>query len=332
MAKRLIFASLFVLVLVGWWSTPPRLAAELDVAALPDNLDAWLAAREAAVHAEFGIIPGTEKRISWNGTPGERTRYAIVYLHGFSASRVEIAPVPERLARTLGANLFETRLAGHGRETARLEDIPAEAWLADAAEALAIGAAIGDKVILMGVSTGATLAVALADHKLFANVDSLVLISPNFGFDDPAADWLTRPFGPLIARATVGEYREFEPLNDVQERYWTTRYPTAALIEMLRLLDLALERVDSVTVPRALLVYSSKDIVVSPGKYLNVFERLPVPAKERYEITETSDPAFHVLTGDVLSPASVPATVSRIAGFLAGARATPSAAESPPGR
>ena len=63
MAKRLIFAILFVLVLVGWWSTPPRLAAELDVAALPDNLDAWLAAREAAVHAEFGIIPGTEKRI-----------------------------------------------------------------------------------------------------------------------------------------------------------------------------------------------------------------------------------------------------------------------------
>lgn len=332
MAKRLIIVAVSLLILVGWWSTPPRLAGELAGETLPDDLDAWLAVREAEVHSEFGIIPGTEKRIAWNGKPGERTEYAVVYLHGFSASRVEIAPVPEKVARALGANLFETRLAGHGRETARLEDIPAEAWLADAAEALSIGAAIGEKVILMGVSTGATLAVALADHELFVAVDSLVLISPNFGFDDPAADWLTRPFGPLIARATVGRYREFEPLNDAQERYWTTRYPTAALIEMLRLLELALERVDAAAVPRALLVYSSKDIVVSPGKYLDVFERLPIPDKERYEVTETTDPAFHVLTGDVLSPVSVPATVSRITSFITGAAATPMSAESPPAR
>ena len=177
-------------VAVGWWSTPPRLAGEFSAAALPDDLDGWLAAREAEVHAEFGIVPGTEKRISWHNGAGERTEYAIVYLHGFSASR------------------FETRLAGHGRETARMEDIPAEAWLADAVEALAVGAAIGEKIILMGTSTGATLAIALADHKLFEAVDSLVLISPNFGFDDPAADWLTRPFGPLIARATIGERRD----------------------------------------------------------------------------------------------------------------------------
>ncbi len=332
MAKRLAIAAVLLLVAVGWWSTPPRLAGEFSAAALPDDLDGWLAAREAEVHAEFGIVPGTEKRISWHNGAGERTEYAIVYLHGFSASRVEIAPVPEQVARALGANLFETRLAGHGRETARMEDIPAEAWLADAVEALAVGAAIGEKIILMGTSTGATLAIALADHKLFEAVDSLVLISPNFGFDDPAADWLTRPFGPLIARATIGEYREFQPLNDAQERYWTTRYPTAALIEMLRLLELAYDRVDEVTVPRALLVYSPKDIVVSPGKYLDAFERLPVPEKLRYEITETSDPAFHVLTGDVLSPVSVPPAVDRIASFLAGGVTTPTEAESPPAR
>ncbi len=332
MAKRLAIAGFLLLVAVGWWSTPPPLAGEFETAALPDDLDGWLAAREAEAHAEFGIVAGTEKRILWNNGPGERTEYAIVYLHGFSASRVEIAPVPEQVARRMGANLFETRLKGHGRETARMQDIPAEAWLADAAEALAVGAAIGEKVILMGTSTGATLAVALADHELFNTVDGLVLISPNFGFDDPAADWLTRPFGPLIARATIGQYREFQPLNDAQERYWTTRYPTAALIEMLRLLKLAYARVESVTTPRAMLVYSSQDIVVSPSKYLEVFARLPVPEKLRYEITETTDPAFHVLTGDVLSPVSVQPTVDQIAGFLAGNVATPSAAELPPAR
>ena len=327
MAKRLLIAGVLLLVLAGWWTTPPRLAGELQAQPLPEDLDAWLEASEADVHARFGLVPGTEKRIRWRSEPGVKTEYSLVYLHGFSASRVEIAPVPEQVARLLGANLFETRLAGHGRETRRMEDVSAEAWLDDAAEALAIGTAIGEKVILMGTSTGATLAVALADHELFEAVDSLVLVSPNFGFDDPAADWQTRPFGPLIARATVGEYREFQPLNEAQERYWTTRYPTAALIEMLRLLELALDRVDAVNVPRTLLVYSSKDIVVSPTKYLEVFERFPVPHKERFEITETSDPAFHVLTGDVLSPGSVAPAVDRIATFLAGGATTPPAAE-----
>lgn len=322
MAKRLLVIIVLSLVLVGWWSMPPRLAGDPEVESLPQDLDAWLAAREAYVHAEFGLVPGTEKRITWNGQPGERTEFAIVYLHGFSASRVEIAPVPEQVARAIGANLFETRLAGHGRVRARMENVTAEAWLDDAAEALAFGAAIGERVILMGTSTGATLAVALAGHELFDTVDSLVLISPNFGFDDPAAEWLTRPFGPLLARATIGEFREFQPLNDAQERYWTTRYPTAALIEMLRLLELALDQVDAVTVRQALLVYSPKDIVVSPTRYLDVFERLPVPRKERYEVVETSDPAFHVLTGDVLSPVSVAPTVQRIAAFLADGAAT----------
>jgi esterase/lipase len=315
---RIAVALVAILVLVGWWSTPPNLDSAGAAPDLPRDLDSWLRGREASVDERFGIIPGTEKRITWRGKPGVQTGYAVVYLHGFSATRAEIAPVPERIAASLNANLFESRLAGHGRETERLESVTAEAWLEDGLEALAIGAAIGRKVVLLGTSTGATLALALADHELFQAVDSLILLSPNLGFDDPAADWLTRPYGPLLARATIGEFREFEPANDDQARYWTTRYPTAALIEMLRLVQLADANLDVASVPRALLVYSSKDIVVSPTKYLDAFRRLPATSKERYEVIETSDPAFHVLTGDILSPVSVTPTVDRIVAFVRG--------------
>ena len=318
MKLRIAVALLLVLLLVGWWSTPPGLASAGNAPDLPPDLDSWIRDREAAADERFGIVPGTEKRITWRGDPGVPTEYALVYLHGFSATRAEIAPVPERVAEALDANLFESRLAGHGRETERLESVTAEAWLDDGLEALAVGAAIGRKIILMGTSTGATLALALADNELFAAVDSLILLSPNLGFDDPAADWLTRPYGPLIARATIGEYREFEPANDEQARYWTTRYPTAALIEMLRLVDLANANLYLASVPRALLVYSSKDIVVSPAKYLDAFQRLPATQKEQYEVIETSDPAFHVLTGDILSPASVAPTADRIVAFVRG--------------
>jgi esterase/lipase len=315
---RIAVAVLALLVLVGWWSTPPGLDRAGDSPVLPVDLDAWLRDRESAIDERYGIVPGTEKLITWHDQPGVQTEYALVYLHGFSATRAEIAPVPKRVAAALNANLFESRLAGHGREAERLESVAAEAWLEDGLEALAIGAAIGRKVILLGTSTGATLALALADHELFESVDSLILLSPNLGFDDPAADWLTRPYGPLIARATIGEYREFQPANDDQERYWTTRYPTAALVEMLRLLELARANLDQVSVPRALLIYSSRDIVVSPQKYLDAFERLPAASKERHEIIETSDSAYHVLTGDILSPISVTPTVERIVQFVAG--------------
>jgi esterase/lipase len=315
---RIAAVLVIALVLVGWWSTPPDLDSAGDTPDLPADLDGWIRDREAAANERFGIVPGTEKRITWRGEPGVRTGYALVYLHGFSATRAEIAPVPERVAEALNANLFESRLAGHGRQTEPLESVTAEAWLDDGVEALAIGAAIGGKIILMGTSTGATLALALADHELFAAVECLVLLSPNLGIDDPAADWLTRPYGPLIARATIGEYREFEPANDEQARYWTTRYPTAALVEMLRLVELAHANLGVASVPSALLVYSSKDIVVSPAKYLDAFQRLPAMHKERYEVIETSDPAFHVLTGDILSPASVAPTADRIIAFVRG--------------
>ncbi|MDD4273595.1 MAG: hypothetical protein PHG14_07705 [Desulfobacter postgatei] len=38
-----------------------------------------------------------------------------VYIHGFSATRKETAPLSDLVAKTLNANLFYTRLSGHGR-------------------------------------------------------------------------------------------------------------------------------------------------------------------------------------------------------------------------
>ncbi len=316
MKTRILLAVVAVVLLVGWWSTPPTLEVTVESPELPGELDSWLARREAEADRSFGIVAGTEKRIRWHGEPGSRTDYAVIYLHGFSGSRVELAPVPELVASAIGANLFETRLTGHGRKTSRMANIKAEAWLADGVEALAVGREIGDRLIVVGTSTGATLALALADHELFDAVEALVLVSPNLGFDDPAADWLTRPFGPLIARATVGEYREFEPLNAAQEKYWTTRYPTAAIVEMMRLLELAEVNVATASVPRALLVYSTQDRVVSPTRYLAAFEALRAADKQRFEITESADPAWHVLAGDVLSPTTTRPMAARIVRFL----------------
>ena len=311
MNKALITALLLAAVVAaGWLTTPPPLLATPAPVVLGDDLEGRFSAPPP------GLVPGTEKRLLWAGAPGERTEYAVVFVHGFSASRQELAPVPERVAAALGANLFETRLSGHGFSENPLRGVRAEQWLDDGAEALAVAARLGDKPVVIGSSTGATLALALAGHADFKRIHTLVLMSPNHGPRNPDSVWLTRPFGALIARAAIGEYRSFSAANEAQARYWSTRYPTAALVEMMRLVERANERVREAAVPRALLIYSPEDRVVAVERLLAAFETLPAAVKEADARTATTDPGRHVLAGDILSPETTPALVKRIADFV----------------
>ncbi len=303
-------------LLSGWLTTPATLSDAIAVPEIGSDIEAQIAHTENTAAERFGLVPGTEKRITWQDAPGVPTDYAVVYIHGFSASRQEIAPVPRLVAEALGANLFETRLTGHGRLADPLTDTAAEAWLEDGVEALAIGAAIGERLVVIGTSTGATIALALARHELFANIDTRVLLSPNHGPSDPASAWLTRPFGPVLARAMVGEYREWQALNERQEEFWSTRYPTRAVVEMMRVVDLANARTPAATVPAALLIYSPEDRVVSVDKLKAAFASLPAGRKAEFASTETDDPGRHVLAGDILSPSSTQPTVERIRRFV----------------
>ena len=101
------------------------------------------------------IRPGLEKSIIWAGKPHHRTRYAIVYIHGFYASSEELRPVPDRVAAALGANLYFTRLTGHGRGPSAMGEADVGRWMQDLGEALAIGRSIGEKVLIISTSTGA---------------------------------------------------------------------------------------------------------------------------------------------------------------------------------
>ncbi len=334
MLKRFAALTLILLALAAWWLTPPALDDDYPSRALGQTaeLEATLAAEEARVDSEFGLIAGTEKRIVWHGEPGRMSEYAVVYLHGFSASRQEIAPVPAMVAEALGANLFETRLHGHGLSRNALTDVRAEDWLADGAEALAIGRRLGERLVVIGTSTGATLLLALAGDDHFEAIDTLVMLSPNHGPHDPASVWLTRPFGPLIARALVGEYREWQPANDLQALYWTTRYPTATLVEMMRLVDRANTMTAAAAVPKALLLYSPEDRVVSIDKLLEAFDTLPAATKAAHAMSADGDPGRHVLAGDVLSPESNSVTAERIVSFVRGESPTEAPPAPPPAR
>ena len=123
-----------------------------------DDIEEFIAERPNTV------IAGAEQKIIWNeGRTRKKTRVAVVYLHGWSACRHEIAPVPQRIASALHANLYLGRLPGHGRrhergrmggggpsgETLLSEATPQELFLY-ACKALRIGQSLGDQVVLVG--------------------------------------------------------------------------------------------------------------------------------------------------------------------------------------
>lgn len=303
---------------------PDPAAAVVDV---PVDVEAFLAASEGDVP---GIRAGDAKRITW-ASPETRsaTPLAVVYLHGFSADPHELDPVPQRLADSLGANLFVTRLAGHGLEDGEaLGDVTAEDWLHDAEEALAVGARLGEKIVLVGTSTGGTLAVwAAAQSRRRDLIAAVVLVSPNFAPRDGGADMLLWPWGGFLARLVVGSERCWTPLNAQQERHWTTCYPTRALLPLMALVDMVRELDLARVTPPTLVLLSADDQVVDPDRTRQLLPRFGATIKQLVEIEGDEEPSHHILAGDIISPATTGAVTGLVLDFV---RRLPTSSDSIP--
>jgi alpha-beta hydrolase superfamily lysophospholipase len=285
--------------------------SQLDIAQAPD-LDLYLRRREAQ-HA--GVRPDLAKTILWND-PVTRatTALSLVYIHGFSASRKDITPVVETLASRLRANAFFTRLAAHGSaEAAEFATVRAQDWLDDAREALAIGRRIGDRVVLIGTSTGALLAT-MATLEDDARVAALVLLSPNFGIRDWRAKFISGPLGPLLARIIIGREHSFQPDSPGHAEFWTSRYPSPAIVALMDLVNYARALpLDTLEVP-TLIIYTDKDTVVDPRAIEERFHEIATAAKRLVDLPEASR---HELTGNALAPETVQPVVRQIMTFLA---------------
>ena len=253
------------------------------------------------------IRPGLEKSIIWAGVPHRRTRFAIVYIHGFSASKEELRPVPDRIAAALGANIFYTRLTGHGRTAEAMRETSVTAWMQDLDEAFQIGTMIGDKVILISCSTGGTLVAAGIVRGIFSEqLFSTVFFAPNFGVQDRMAPLLTWPLARYWAPLIGGEMQTNTPRNHLHARYWTTSYPTISLIPMMQLIDMV-DNADLRTssVP-ALFYFSPDDKVVDPQKTENFIARWRGPKEiMRINGNDSEDELNHLITGQVVSPSQV---------------------------
>jgi esterase/lipase len=208
------------------------------VPAVPQELEQYVAQQES----KHKIKPECEAQIVWNDTTKKKTEYAVVYLHGFSATQMEGNPTHRRFAKEFGCNLYLARLSDHGVDTteALLYYTPDRVW-ESAKEALAIGKQLGEKIIIMSTSTGGTLALKLA-AEYPDDVDALINLSPNIALRHPAAFISNNPWGLQIARLVVGGKYNISDATDDESRYWTKKYRLEAVTQMEELLETSMTK------------------------------------------------------------------------------------------
>lgn len=283
--------------------------ARAAVPARPDELDAWLSAKEAAVP---DIRPGDASALSWV-TPGAPTPLSLVYLHGYSASPEEIEPVTQQVGARLGANGYRPRLRGHGQTPAAMADVPAGAWTEDVAQALEVGARIGDRTVLIGTSTGGTLAaLAALEHPDLAG---LVLLAPNFGPQDPAADLLLMPWLGLLLPPLMAD-NCWTPRNPAQGAHWTTCTPITSVAAMMVVVKQARDADWSRLQVPVLVLRSDDDTVVDQPAIDAWLAALSVPTK-RVLVSAQGDESGHVLAGDITAPSKTSLAVDTISAWIA---------------
>src|SRR5882672_2637620 len=157
----LIPIALILIYVAGPSPDAPKYSKEMPVVPSDANsLESFVRNMES----QHKLKPDNEARIVWaNDSLKQKTEYAIAYLHGFSASQEEANPIHTNIAKEFGCNIYLSRLAEHGIDTAdALINLTPEKYWESAKQALAIGKQLGNKVILMGTSTGGTNALQLA--------------------------------------------------------------------------------------------------------------------------------------------------------------------------
>lgn len=298
-----LLSLLFLAYLLGPRPDPFTPGGSLPEVTTPlRDLPAEIEARESAVP---GLKPDNEARIVWADPADPRkTATSIVYLHGFGASQAEGRPVHTALAERFGCNLYLARLKEHGIDRPdAFKDLNAESYLNSALEAVAIGQAIGDRVILMATSTGASLALYIASQN--PDVAAVLAYSPLVDTPDGLLFLPRGPWGRQLVSRFKGDpaiVERPEPIN----RYWSRVYSPEAYIALSVLVGETMvpEVFQQITCPVFVGIYykseEEQDTIVSVAAIREMFDQLGT-APGLKQLSAFPEAGDHVIACDLRS-------------------------------
>ncbi|MGZ8556827.1 MAG: alpha/beta hydrolase [Chitinophagaceae bacterium] len=276
----IIILVLIIVYFLGPYPASPKYSKDLPVIpAEPALLEKYINDHEA-LHK---LKPDNQARIVWiNDSIKNKTDYAVVYLHGFSASQEEGDPVHHQFAKKFGCNLYLSRLAEHGIDTTEaMASLTADNLWNSAKEAYAIGKQLGKKVILMATSTGGSLALKLAAE--YPEISSLVLLSPNIAINDPLAWIANNHWGLQVAQLVKGRYNITDDSTELEKQYWYNKYRMESITEMQELLETTMKAsvFEKIKQPVLLLYYykdeEHQDKTVKVSAMKRMFRQLGTP-------------------------------------------------------
>src|SRR5258706_1101374 len=308
MKRKLILFTFPIIVMVGiYFLGPEPTKPKFDpimptVPQSPDELEKYVANQES----KHKLKTDNEARIIWNDSSKKKTEYSVVYIHGFSASQEEGDPVHENFAKKFGCNLYLSRLADHCIDTVdQLINFSPDRWWASSKEALAIGKAIGEKVIIMSTSTGGTMALMLASEYP-QDVFALINMSPNIAINDSKAWIANNPWGLQIARMVFGGNTRIFPKDSMVQRYWNDSYRLEAVGQLQELLESKMnaETFEKVKCPSLTLYYykneQAQDPQVKVSAMLKMNSQLSTP-DDMKEMVAIPNAGAHVLGSPLIS-------------------------------
>jgi esterase/lipase len=281
-------SGIILVLLVGYFigPKPAKPAFEMPVINLPaslSELDKQINESEKAVK---GIKPDNEARIVWaDSLSKEKTKIAILYLHGFSASQAEGEPVHRDLAKKYHANLYLARLQEHGidRGDSTMIGLKADAYEASAEKALMIAEKLGNEVIVIGTSAGGLMTLFLASRH--PEIKAIVLYSPCVKLYDKTAFILDKHWGLQVVRGVKkGPLMINTPESEAHANYWAMRYRLESLVELQNLISHTMkpEVFSNIKCPVFLAYYykneEEQDKTVSVPALLKMFDELGTPS------------------------------------------------------
>ncbi len=235
--------------------------------------------------------------------PGEG-RIGVLLLHGLTGTSAEMAPLAEALAGRMP--LYMARVAGHETSVGELARTSWRDWYASATAGADALLRVVPRIVVVGLSMGAMLAVRLAVERRDV-VSGVVLLSPAIAL---GRAWVQRLRGPFRLLAAADAHLPFVPsllarlvmtkggsdIADLAVRATHPGYrqvPLRALLNLMHLQRFAWDAAPALT-QTALVIHATNDHTCPIAAARRLFERLGSHDKRMVVL----DRSFHVVTVD----------------------------------
>lgn len=311
--KRWLKITIAILVVTGvsytgaYYSSIP--SYEYPQHSLPADFDSFYQSKLVETKGKGGK-PGNEERLV-RYSPG-KTKTAILYVHGFGASRAEGEESMDRVATKLKANLYYLRLPGHGTNNEDHRDTDFREYLKTAEESLLMMDKLGDKIVLVGTSMGGLISTYLA-AKYPDKIHALVLFSPFYDFAAPLAKIFYYPGGPFLGRAINGKIRKSPTRvagDGIGDKYYDFWYKDQYLDSLTHIANakkmiVSSRTFEKITEPTLLVYYykdeNKQDKVASVPAMLDGFSKFGGSSKSPLNRSVAIGEGHHVLTSKHVS-------------------------------